>query len=82
MVDKEALVEALVPFGNVVFCDSKDELFFIVVMGDWISDLITFEDIANYYIVPFFPYFGNLSLENGILKSQYNLIEPIIPIED
>jgi hypothetical protein len=72
MVDRQALIEELEQYGNVVFCDQNNEISYLVVMSDWTSDQATFEAIANIYIVPNFPYLSNLTLVNSVLKAQYN----------
>jgi len=71
-VDRNALVEELEQFGNVVFCDQNTEISYLVVMSDWTENEATFEAIANIYIVPFFPYLYKLSLIDGVLKAQFN----------
>jgi hypothetical protein len=71
-VDRDALVQELEQYGNVVFCDQNTEISYIVVMSDWTENEATFEAIANIYIVPYFPYLSNLTLVNGVLKAQYN----------
>jgi hypothetical protein len=73
MVDRQALIEELEQYGNVVFCDQNNEISYLVVMSDWTENEATFEAIANIYIVPYFPYLSNLTLVNGVLKAQYNL---------
>jgi hypothetical protein len=72
MVDRQALVEELEQYGNVVFCDENSELSYIVVMSDWTADEATFEAIANIYIVPDFPEMSVLTLVDGVLKAQFN----------
>jgi hypothetical protein len=72
MVDRQALIEELEQYGNVVFCDQNNEISYLVVMSDWTENEATFESIANIYIVPYFPYLSNLTLVNGVLKAQYN----------
>jgi hypothetical protein len=72
MVDRQALIEELEQYGNVVFCDQNNEISYLVVMSDWTENEATFESIANIYIVPDFPYLSNLTLVNGVLKAQYN----------
>jgi hypothetical protein len=72
MVDRQALIEELEQYGNVVFCDQNNEISYLVVMSDWTENEATFEAIANIYIVPDFPYLSNLTLVNGVLKAQYN----------
>jgi len=72
MVDRQALIEELEQYGNVVFCDQNNEISYLVVMSDWTSDQVTFEAIANIYIVSDFPYLSNFTLVNGVLKAQYN----------
>ena len=74
MVDRQALIEELEQYGNVVFCDQNNELCYLVVMSDWTSDEATFESIANIYIVPDFSFLSNLTLFNGVLKAQYNSV--------
>ena len=74
MVDRQALIEALEQYGNVVFCDQNNQLCYLVVMSDWTSDEATFEAIANIYIVPDFPILSNITLVNGVLKAQYNSV--------
>jgi hypothetical protein len=44
-------------------------------MSDWTSDQATFEAIANIYIVPYFPYLYNFTLQDGTIKAQYNSVE-------
>ena len=75
MVDRQALIEELEQYGNVVFCDQNNELCYLVVMSDWTSDEATFEAIANIYIVPDFSILSNITLVNGVLKAQYNSVE-------
>jgi len=72
MVDRQALIEELEQYGNVVFCDQNNEISYLVVMSDWTENEATFESIANIYIVPDFPYLSNFTLVNGVLKAQYN----------
>jgi hypothetical protein len=72
MVDRQALIEELEQYGNVVFCDQNNDISYLVVMSDWTENEATFESIANIYIVPDFPYLSNLTLVNGVLKAQYN----------
>jgi hypothetical protein len=72
MVDRQALIEELEQYGNVVFCDQNNEISYLFVMSDWTENEATFESIANIYIVPDFPYLSNLTLVNGVLKAQYN----------
>jgi hypothetical protein len=72
MVDRQALIEELEQYGNVVFCDQNNEISYLVVMSDWTENEATFEAIANIYIVPNFPYLSNLTLVNSVLKAQYN----------
>jgi hypothetical protein len=72
MVDRQALVEELEQYGNVVFCDENSELSYVVVMSDWTADEATFEAIANIYIVPDFPEMSVLTLVDGVLKAQFN----------
>ena len=74
MVDRQALIEELEQYGNVVFCDQNNELCYLVVMSDWTSDEATFEAIANIYIVPDFSILSNITLVNGVLKAQYNSV--------
>ena len=74
MVDRQALIEELEQYGNVVFCDQNNELCYLVVMSDWNSDEATFEAIANIYIVPDFSILSNITLVNGVLKAQYNSV--------
>ena len=74
MVERQALIEALEQYGNVVFCDQNNEFSYLVVMSDWTSDEAIFESIANIYIVPDFPFLSNLTLFNGVLKAQYNSV--------
>lgn len=72
MVDRQALIEELEQYGNVVFCDQNNEISYLVVMSDWTENKATFESIANIYIITDFPYLSNLTLVNGVLKAQYN----------
>jgi hypothetical protein len=74
-VDRNALVQELEQYGNVVFCDINNTISYVVVMSDWTSDAATFESIANIYIVPDFPYLYNFTLQDGTIKAQYNSIE-------
>ena len=74
MVDRQALIEELEQYGNVVFCDQNNELCYLVVMSDWTSNEATFEAIANIYIVTDFPILSNITLVNGVLKAQYNSV--------
>ena len=74
MVDRQALIEELEQYGNVVFCDQNNEISYLVVMSDWTSDAATFESIANIYIVPDFPYLYNFTLQDGTIKAQYNSV--------
>jgi hypothetical protein len=74
-VDRNALVQELEQYGNVVFCDQNNEISYLVVMSDWTSGAATFESIANIYIVPDFPYLYNFTLQDGTIKAQYNSVE-------
>ena len=74
-VDRNALVQELEQYGNVVFCDINNTISYVVVMSDWTSDAATFESIANIYIVPDFPYLYNFTLQDGTIKAQYNSVE-------
>ena len=74
-VDRNALLQELEQYGNVVFCDQNNEISYLVVMSDWTSDAATFESIANIYIVPDFPYLYNFTLQDGTIKAQYNSVE-------
>jgi|GWRWMinimDraft_13_1066021.scaffolds.fasta_scaffold05897_4 hypothetical protein len=74
-VDRDALVQELEQYGNVVFCDQNNEISYLVVMSDWTSDAATFEAIANIYIVPDFPYLYSFTLQGGTIKAQYNSVE-------
>jgi len=74
-VDRDALIQELEQYGNVVFCDINNTISYVVVMSDWTSDAATFESIANIYIVPDFPYLYNFTLQDGTIKAQYNSVE-------
>jgi len=74
-VDRDALVQELEQYGNVVFCDQNNEISYLVVMSDWTSDAATFEAIANIYIIPDFPYLYSFTLQGGTIKAQYNSVE-------
>ena len=73
-VDRNALVQELEQYGNVVFCDINNIISYVVVMSDWTSDQATFEAIANIYIIPYFPYLYNFTLQDGTIKAQYNSV--------
>ena len=61
-VDRNALIQELEQYGNVVFCDINNIISYVVVMSDWTSDEATFEAIANIYIIPDYPYLYNFTL--------------------
>ena len=75
VVDRNALIQELEQYGNVVFCDINNTISYVVVMSDWTSDEATFEAIANIYIIPDYPYLYNLTLQDGTLKAQYLSVE-------
>jgi hypothetical protein len=77
MVDRNALIEALEPYGDIVFCDQNQSVYYLVVISNYSSDQSTFEGIATTFIVPFFPYLTNFSLIDGSLKAQYSSELPI-----
>lgn len=76
MVDRTALIEALEPLGEVVFCDENSGIYYLVVMNNYSSDEATFQGIADTYIVPDFPYLTAFSLLDGVLKAQYSINAP------
>ena len=80
MVDRQALIEDLEQYGNVVFCDQNNELCYVVVMSDFSSDQSTFESIGTAFIVPSFPYLTAFTLIDGLLKAQYSINSPIEPV--
>lgn len=75
VVDRNALIQELEQYGNVVFCDINNIISYVVVMSDWTSDEATFEAIANIYIIPDYPYLYIFKLQDGTLKAQYNSVE-------
>jgi hypothetical protein len=75
VVDRNALIQELEQYGNVVFCDINNIISYVVVMSDWTSDEATFEAIANIYIIPDYPYLYIYKLQDGTLKAQYNSVE-------
>jgi len=71
-VDRQALVNELEQHGTVVFCDSHLDMYYLIVMENWDTDIPTFDSIADKYVLQDFPNQGIITLENGVLKTQYN----------
>lgn len=71
-VDRQALVNELEQHGVVVFCDNHLDVYYLIVMENWDSDIPTFDAIADKYVLQDFPNQGIITLENGVLKTQYN----------
>ena len=49
-VDRAALINELVNYGSVIFCDSQDDFYYLVVVSNWSSDEQTFLSIGQTYI--------------------------------
>lgn len=73
-VDRDALIQELEQYGNVLFCDINNIISYVVVMSDWNSDEDTFKAIANIYIIPDYPYLYSFTLQDGTIKAQYNSV--------
>lgn len=71
-VDRAALVAALEVHGTVVFCDDQQGLYYLIVMENWDSDILTFDSIADPFVLPDYPDQGIITLVDGTLKTQYN----------
>ena len=71
-VDRAALVAALETHGTVVFCDNYQDLYYLIVMNDWDSDIPTFDSIADPFVLPDYPDQGIITLVDGVIKTQYN----------
>lgn len=71
-VDRQALVNELEQHGTVVFCDAHLDMYYLIVMEDWDSDIPTFDTIADKYVLQDFPNQEIITLQDNILKTQYN----------
>ena len=71
-VDTQALRTALEPHGTIVFCDNHLDMYYLIVMENWDSDIPTFDAIADPYVLPDFPNQDIITLVDGVLKTQYN----------
>ena len=72
-VDKQAFITDLEQYGTVDFCDVNNPQSWVVVMSNWTSDVSTFESIATMYLSQDYPNQADLTLVNGVLKSQYEI---------
>lgn len=71
-VDRDQLIAALQQHGTVVFCDINNDHSYVVVMNDWSANTETFQQIANTYIIPYYPNEVTFTLVEGTIKSQFN----------
>jgi hypothetical protein len=78
MIDRQALVDELSIFGDVIFCDINDAISYVIVINNWTSDEAQFLSITDTYVVPFYPFLYNFTLDNGVIKCQYNTIDNTI----
>lgn len=72
-VDTKALSNALSQYGSVQFCNDHENIYYLVVVDDWVQDLHTFNTIADYYILNTYPIRTSLTFVEGTIKAQYNL---------
>lgn len=63
----EQLRIELSQYGEIINCEDYQK-YFLVVLYNWSADIATFNNIANKYLT------GQkvCTLENGVLKSQYD----------
>jgi len=71
MVDRQALIQALEPYGDIVFCDDHQGHYYLIVMENWDSDIPTFNSIADPFVLPDYPNQEIITLVDGVIKTLY-----------
>lgn len=73
-VDRTALVAALEVHGDVVYCDTNNDISYVIVCNNWTADLTTFSSIADAYVIQDYPVVTALTLVNQVIKSEYDVL--------
>ena len=72
MVDRQALIDELSQYGIVNYCDSHLDIYYLIVVDNWLSDIVTFDAIADKYVLTDYPYQTVITFVDGTIKTQYN----------
>jgi hypothetical protein len=72
MVDTAALINDLSAHGTVIYCEPHETLYYLIVVDNWDSDIPTFNTIANTYLSVDYPNQVIVTLDNQLIKSQFN----------
>lgn len=72
MVDRQALITDLEQHGTIVYCDSHMDIYYLIVVDNWNSDIATFDSIADHYVLDDYPFQSVITFVDGVIKTQYN----------
>ena len=70
-VDTQAFITELQQHGTVEFCDINNEKSYVVVMSNYTADEATFLNLADVYLIQDYPNQLTLTINGGILKTEY-----------
>lgn len=73
-VDRENLISQISQHGTIEYCDVYDEKSWLIIVNNWNSDETVFESIINQYLIQDYPVKVTLTLDSGVLKSQYEIV--------
>lgn len=75
MVNTLELITKLEVYGTIVYCTENTEDTYVIFMTDWVGTIDNFVDIVSVEIIPTYPETTQLTLIDGVIKSEFSITQ-------